>query len=99
MRSLDELFAAAPYVGFPAVVRPEFGASAMGCVRVDALEELPKIYSLVRSVVTIWLTCCASAPASIPPSDPSNGQREPEGATLRGVHCRAVRSDRVMNRW
>ena len=52
VRSLDELFAAAPYVGFPAVVKPEFGASAMGCVRVDALEELPKIYSLVRSVVT-----------------------------------------------
>ena len=42
VRSLDELFAAAPYVGFPAVVKPEFGASAMGCVRVDALEELPE---------------------------------------------------------
>ena len=52
VRSLDELFAAAPYVGFPAVVKPEFGASAMGCVRVDALEGLPSIYSLVRSVVT-----------------------------------------------
>ena len=35
VRSLDELFAASPYVGFPAVVKPEFGASAMGCVRVD----------------------------------------------------------------
>jgi carnosine synthase len=52
VRSLDELFAAAPYVGFPAVVKPEFGASAMGCVRVDGFEELPGIYSLVRSVVT-----------------------------------------------
>lgn len=52
VRSLDELFAAAPYVGFPAVVKPEFGASAMGCVRVDSFEELPSIYSLVRSVVT-----------------------------------------------
>jgi carnosine synthase len=52
VRSLDELFAAAPYVGFPAVVKPEFGASAMGCVRVDTFEELPSIYSLVRSVVT-----------------------------------------------
>jgi carnosine synthase len=52
VRSLDELFAAAPDVGFPAVVKPEFGASAMGCVRVDAFEELPGIYSLVRGVVT-----------------------------------------------
>ncbi len=52
VRSLDELFAAAPYVGFPAVVKPEFGASAMGCVKVDSLEEMPRIYSLVRSVVT-----------------------------------------------
>ncbi len=51
VRSLDELFAAAAYVGFPAVVKPEFGASAMGCVRVDDLESLPKVYSLVRSVV------------------------------------------------
>ena len=52
VRSLDELFAAAAYVGFPAVVKPEFGASAMGCVRVDNLESLPQIYTLVRSVVT-----------------------------------------------
>ena len=35
VRSLDELFAAADHVGFPAVVKPEFGASAVGCVRVD----------------------------------------------------------------
>jgi biotin carboxylase len=48
---LDELFAAAQIVGFPAVVKPEFGASAMGCVRVDDLESLPGIYTLVRSVV------------------------------------------------
>ena len=52
VRSLDELFAAALYVKFPAVVKPEFGASAMGCVKVDSIEELPRIYSLVRSVVT-----------------------------------------------
>ena len=51
VRSLDELFAAAGHVGFPAVVKPEFGASAVGCVRVNKLEELPTIYSLVRSVV------------------------------------------------
>jgi len=51
VRSLDELFAAAAHVGFPAVVKPEFGASAMGCVRVDELDSLPSVYSLVRSVV------------------------------------------------
>jgi biotin carboxylase len=52
VRSLDELYAAASVVGFPAVVKPEFGASAVGCVRVDSLDELPTIYSLVREVVT-----------------------------------------------
>jgi biotin carboxylase len=49
--SLDELFAAATHVGFPAVVKPEFGASAMGCVRVDDLESLPNVYSLIRTIV------------------------------------------------
>ena len=52
VRSLDELFAAAGHVGFPAVVKPEFGAKAMGCVRVDDLAGLPDVYSLVRDVVT-----------------------------------------------
>ena len=52
VQSLDELFAAASYVGFPAVVKPEFGASAVGCVRVENLESLPGVYTLVRSVVT-----------------------------------------------
>ncbi len=52
VRSLDELFAAAAHVGFPAVVKPEFGAGAMGCVRVDNLESLPQVYSLVRTVVS-----------------------------------------------
>jgi carnosine synthase len=52
VRSLDELFAAAAYVGFPAVVKPEFGASAVGCVRVDDLESLPGVYALVRQIVT-----------------------------------------------
>lgn len=52
VRSLDELYAAASHVGFPAVVKPEFGASAIGCVRVDSLDELPRVYSLVRAVVT-----------------------------------------------
>jgi len=48
VRSLDELYAAAAEVGFPAVVKPEFGASAVGCVRVDSLESLPSIYWVVR---------------------------------------------------
>lgn len=52
VRSLDELFAAAADVGFPAVVKPEFGASAAGCVRVDGFESLPGVYKLVRDVVT-----------------------------------------------
>jgi biotin carboxylase len=52
VRSLDELFAASSYVGFPAVVKPEFGASAVGCVRVDDVESLPRVYSMVRDVVT-----------------------------------------------
>jgi biotin carboxylase len=52
VRSLDELFAASSYVGFPAVVKPEFGASAMGCVKVERIEQLPDVYTLVRSVVT-----------------------------------------------
>jgi biotin carboxylase len=52
VRSLDELFAAAAHVGFPAVVKPEFGASAVGCVRVDDLESLPGIYALVRRIVS-----------------------------------------------
>jgi biotin carboxylase len=51
VRSLDELFAAAADIGFPAVVKPEFGARSAGCVRVDALESLPDIYSVVRRVV------------------------------------------------
>jgi biotin carboxylase len=50
VRSLDELYAATGYVGFPAVVKPEFGHSAMGTLRVDDLESLPTIYTLVRSI-------------------------------------------------
>jgi carnosine synthase len=48
VRSLDELYAAAREIGFPAVVKPEFGASAVGCVRVDTIETLPDIYWVVR---------------------------------------------------
>jgi biotin carboxylase len=52
VRSLDELFAAAADIGFPAVVKPEFGHSAMGCIRVDSFESLPGVYKLVRAVAT-----------------------------------------------
>ena len=52
VRSLDELYAASAYVGFPAVVKPEFGASAVGCVKVESADDLPGVYTLVRSVVT-----------------------------------------------
>jgi biotin carboxylase len=51
VQSLDELFAAAAEVGFPAVVKPEFGARAAGCVRVDDAESRPGIYAIVRRVV------------------------------------------------
>ncbi len=51
VRSLDELYAAAAQIGFPAVVKPEFGASAIGCVRVDSFDSLPGLYRLVREVV------------------------------------------------
>ena len=36
---------------FPAVVKPEFGAGAVGCVRVDTPEGLPGVYTLARSAV------------------------------------------------
>ena len=49
VQSLDELFAAAEAIGFPSVVKPEFGASAVGCVRIDSFESLPGVYKIVRS--------------------------------------------------
>jgi biotin carboxylase len=48
VQSLDGLYAAAAEVGFPAVVKPEFGASAVGCVRVDSFDGLPGVYGIVR---------------------------------------------------
>jgi carnosine synthase len=48
VRSLDELYAAAGQIGFPSVVKPEFGALAVGTVRVDSFESLPDIYWIVR---------------------------------------------------
>jgi biotin carboxylase len=51
VQSLDELYAAAAEIGFPAVVKPEFGHSQVGCMRVDSLEALPDIYWLIRKEV------------------------------------------------
>ena len=51
VQSLDELYAAAAEIGFPAVVKPEFGHSQVGCIRVSSLETLPDIYWLVRKEV------------------------------------------------
>ncbi|MBI5722087.1 MAG: ATP-grasp domain-containing protein [Burkholderiales bacterium] len=51
VRSLDELYAAAADIGFPAVVKPEFGALAVGCVRVDSFQALPAVYRRVRQAV------------------------------------------------
>src|SRR5262245_14129031 len=53
VQSLDELYAAASEIGFPAVVKPEFGHSQVGCIRVDSLESLPDIYWLVRKEVEV----------------------------------------------
>jgi carnosine synthase len=52
VRSLDELYAAAADLGFPAVVKPEFGAAQVGCVRVDDFATLPEIYRRVRGAAS-----------------------------------------------
>jgi carnosine synthase len=54
VRSLDELFAAADVVGFPAVVKPEFGAGQVGCVRVDDADSLPNVYRLASGDLEHW---------------------------------------------
>jgi carnosine synthase len=51
VQSVDQLFAAAADIGFPAVVKPEFGHSQVGCVRVDSYESLPDVYWLVRNEI------------------------------------------------
>ena len=53
VRSLDELYAAAADLGFPAVIKPEFGAAAMGCVRIDSFEAIPDVYRLVHDLVSV----------------------------------------------
>lgn len=52
VRSLDELFAAAAELGFPTVVKPEFGADSFGCVRVDDFDSLPGVFRIVRDIVS-----------------------------------------------
>jgi biotin carboxylase/MFS family permease len=51
--SLDELYAAVEEIGFPSVVKPEFGSSAIGTVRVDSVESLPDIYWHVRRSIDV----------------------------------------------
>lgn len=51
VRSFDELFAAAQTLGYPAVVKPEFGADSFGCVRLDGDEDLPEVFRVIRDVV------------------------------------------------
>jgi carnosine synthase len=51
VRTLADLLEAGAEIGFPAIVKPEFGATSVGCVRVDRLDELPDVYEAVRRVV------------------------------------------------
>ena len=43
---------AAAHVGFPAVIKPVFGAEALGCLRVDDVEGLEAGYARVAALVT-----------------------------------------------
>ncbi len=44
--------AAAAHVGFPAVIKPESGAEALGCLRVDDVESLEAGYERVAALIT-----------------------------------------------
>jgi carnosine synthase len=46
------LAAAAEHVGFPAVIKPVFGAEALGCLRVDDLPSLEEGYARVSALIT-----------------------------------------------
>lgn len=48
---IDDLAAAAAAVGFPAVLKPEFGAAAVGCIRVDGPDELDAAWAAATSTV------------------------------------------------
>jgi len=42
---------AADVVGFPAVIKPEFGCSSIGCYRVDSLEEARRAYAYIQPML------------------------------------------------
>ncbi len=44
--------AAAAHVGFPAVIKPVFGAEALGCLRVDDMASLEAGYARVSALIT-----------------------------------------------
>jgi biotin carboxylase len=44
--------AAAAHVGFPAVIKPLFGAEAMGCLRVDEYDSLVEGYARVAALIS-----------------------------------------------
>ncbi|KAK4534702.1 hypothetical protein CDCA_CDCA02G0727 [Cyanidium caldarium] len=55
----QQLEAAAESVGFPAILKPVFGAASMGVHRVESMEDLQNTYAKVRSMMnvetdTIW---------------------------------------------
>jgi carnosine synthase len=52
LRDASSLPAAAAQIGFPAVIKPVFGAEALGCLRVDDLPALEEGYARVAEVVT-----------------------------------------------
>jgi carnosine synthase len=49
--SAASLPAAAEHVGFPAVIKPVFGAEALGCLRVDDLPALEEGYARVSALI------------------------------------------------
>ncbi|HWE81041.1 MAG TPA: ATP-grasp domain-containing protein [Gaiellaceae bacterium] len=52
LESSERLQEAASYIGFPAVIKPVFGAEALGVLRVDDFESLEAGYSRVAELVT-----------------------------------------------
>jgi len=51
---IDLLPAAAEQVGFPSVIKPEFGSDAMGCYRVNSLPELIAARAEILSLLPAW---------------------------------------------
>lgn len=50
-KSIDDLDAAIEHVGFPAVLKPVYGAAAMGVVRVNNAREAHEAYEKIREIV------------------------------------------------